>query len=314
VVRNKVSEKDEKTLICKTPDNWRRNPSPAQHSFVKINTEHSQDAVHVYQKLGLCKSPPPTHREGENLVFEPLHKCLISSKHVPPADGNMGVISPVPGPLIARNPSSCNIQFTTGYTIARYLASYVASIDNYNVMRIRPRDDTGTDSTFTVSGELNLNTKITGNRTHLKEQETARSARFPKEKTARAININEPYLMMFGYPPILTNIESVHIPTVSYEERAATERIIPIQALLDKNEELRDKWKQTKALSLHDTIPSHLIRTRQKLPDWRQFTNGQLRKLEDDQQSNLATDKVTIFGFRPPELRFVMNQVNYAKW
>ena len=44
------------------------------------------------------------------------------------------------------------------------------------------------------------------------------------------------------------------------------------------------------------------------------FTPNQLRKATDDLQSPFTTDQVTLFGMRPPELRFVMTQPTYAKW
>lgn len=314
LMRDNVTEENEKKLICKVPDNWKLNPSPAEHSFVNINVQHSQEAIRVYQLLGLCKKSQSGNDKQSKLIFEPIHPCLIAKKHVPPADGNEGIISPVPGPLIAKNPSACNIQFTTGYTIHRYLASYVATIDNYNVMRIKPPEKETSHNTFSVTGDLQLNSKITSNRIQAKKEEKKRSLRFPKEKTARAININEPYMYMFGYAPVLTNIEGLFVSTSPFEERASTERNAPLTSLLNKNNALRDRYNQTGALTLHETIPSHFVRVKKNLPAWRQYTDGQLRKLEDDMQSALNTDNVTVFGFRPPELRFVMNQVLYRKW
>jgi len=73
-------------------------------------------------------------KEGEKLFFVPAYPCLVAVKHTLPACGNEGITSPVPGWLVSRNPNSCNIQFTMGYLIMRYLAKCVASIDQYNVM------------------------------------------------------------------------------------------------------------------------------------------------------------------------------------
>lgn len=146
-VRDKESGEGKMKLICKVPDNYKLNPSPSEHSFVPIPIEHSQEAIHVMQTIGVAAPPSPQHKAGEQLHFEPLVECLEAKKHIPPAHGNEGIISPVPGSLMARNPNTSNIQFTTGYTLSRYLAKYVVSIDVYNVLRIcppRPRENQDT--------------------------------------------------------------------------------------------------------------------------------------------------------------------------
>jgi len=109
-------------------------PSPTRHSFVTIKVEHSQEAIFVFQTLGLAEPPAIGVKEGEKLFFVPAYPCLVAVKHTLPACGNEGITSPVPGWLVSRNPNSCNIQFTMGYLIMRYLAKCVASIDQYNVM------------------------------------------------------------------------------------------------------------------------------------------------------------------------------------
>lgn len=314
MVRNHHSGEEEQKLICKVSNNYRLNPTPTKHAFVRIHVEHSQDAIFVFQKLGLAKPPSIGHKDGEKLFFVPLHKCLVSMKHTPPACGNEGIISPVPGWLVSRNPNSCNIQFTTGYLIMRYLAKYVASIDEYNVIRITPPGKKDATDTFNVDGKLQLNTKITGNRIHQQRSRKKTSDRFPKEKQARGINIVETYMMQFQYDPILTNIEWIHVPTHPYEERASTERIVPLKKLFRTDAELEQYRSQKSALSLNNLIPSHLVRLHLGYKQWRMFTGNQLKKVIDDLQSPLTTDSVTLFGLRPPELRFVMTQVQYAKW
>lgn len=308
MVRNSGEEEDVQKLVCKVSNNYQLNPNPTRHSFVSINVEHSQDAIFVFQLLGLAELNSVGVKAGEKLIFRPVHQCLISKKHTPPACGNEGIISPVPGQLVSRNPNSCNIQFTTGYLIMRYLAKYVASIDHYNVIRITPPTKDEPKDTLKVDGKLQLNTKITGNRIHYKRTEKKISSRFPKEKQARGINISEAYMMQFGYDPILTNIEWIHVATQPYEERTARTRTPPCKKYAENHN------IQSCSLQLHDMVPSHLVRKRRTYPRWRMFTENQMRKTIDDLQSPYTTDSVTLFGMRPPELRFVMTQVHYAKW
>ena len=322
-------------LRCKVPNNFCLNPSPGEHSFIPIQVEHSQEAIHVMQTLGVAKKPSTPVKEGEQLYFEPLLDSLKAVKHVPPAHGNEGIISPVPGRLVACNPNTSNLQFTTGYFLSRYLAKYVASIDAYNVIRIntpKPGDD---PDCYGVEGTLQLNTKITGNK--LKMKKNARDKDTSTSRQARAINVMETYMMMFGYDPIIKNLKFINIPTQPYEERSARTRTKPLTRYLDArekadgsgpeekkkqrcNELLYNKFKQNQALTALDTIPCHHIR--EQIDDqndhvfekWRRFSPNQVKKAEDDLQSPLSTDPVTAFSLRPPELRCIMHQDKYNRW
>ena len=126
----------------------------------------------------------------------------------------------------------------------------------------------------------------------------------------RAMNVVEFYMMLFQYPTICTDITFKYIPTQPMNERAATERV---QRPIDKLKQNYD-YLQGRALTALDIVPCHFARVENNLPSWRQFTDSQIIKIQDDLESTLKTDQVTIFGFRPPELRFVMHQTEYARW
>jgi len=332
VTKNPDNNTDEVTLRCKVADNYSLNPRPSEHTFIDIPVEHSQESIHVMQTLGLCQPPPPDHAPGKPLLFEPTIDSLKAKKHVPPANGNEGIVSPVPGKLIARNPNACNIQFTTGYLISRYLAKYVASIDEYNVIKITPPKATDDPNTFNVEGHVQLNTKITGNKIH--QQKKRKKESRSNTRQARAINIIETYMLLFGYDPIIKNMDFVNVPTQPFEERSASNRITPLQRFLnnDENKDLRNKSMQCIALSAMDTVPCHHVRESflrdaqnivnfdssgnpvNRFPKWRRFTSNQVQKAEDDLQSPLQPDFVTLFSLRPPELRFIMHQDKYNRW
>jgi len=176
-----------------------------------------------------------------------------------------------------------------------------------NVIRIRPPKK-GSPDTFQVQAEQTLNTKITRNKIAVAKKEQTPSSKAPKLRHARALNVVEFYMHLFGYPSIMTNIAFEFIPTQPYEERAATERRKPIEDLSD------DPSLQNQALTAANTCPSHHIRIARNFPSWRHFTPTQIKKIEDDLLSPLKTDQVTIFGFRPPELRFACRQSQYRRW
>lgn len=322
---------------CKVSNNYKLNPTPSQHSFIEVPVEHTQEAIYVMQQLGVCRGPPLTHQCGQPLIFDPLIPQLRATKHVPPAHGHEGIISPVPGNLIVRNPNTMNIQFCTGYFISRYLAKYCASIDAYNVIKITPPTNPTDPDVYRVDGTMQLNTKITGNR--IAQQSKDGGTKNPKVKHARAVNITETYMLLFGYDAIITNIKYVLVPTQTFEERSSKRRRKPLDSFLSSDVKLKERFTQNIALSAVDTVPCHHIRqghykyepqqraaatlraahprlTRRikKFADWRQFTRQQIRKAEDEIQSPLSPDHVTIFSLRPPELRFVMHQAKYARW
>ena len=306
VAKHKSGDGYEKRLHCKVPDNYKLNPSPGEHSFIDIPITHSQEAIHVMQEIGVAKKPPESWKQGCPLQFQPLVKSLIARKHVPPAHGHEGIISPVAGTLVAINPSSDNLQFPTGYTLSRYLAKYVLSVDTYNVLKIKPPTKNDQPDTYRVEGQMLLNTKVTSNKIAQKDQ--LGSQRTPRVIQGRGVNIVETYMYLYGYDPIITDIPFVNIPLQPFEERAATERCKPVDTLKQRNKD----YLQGKALTALNTMPSHHART--GFQAWRQFTPSQIRKALDDMHSPLSTDFVTIFGFRPPELRFVMHQIKYARW
>lgn len=319
VAKNNETGLHEIAVKCKVPNNFQLNPSPSEHTFIPIDVEHTQEAIHVMQTLEVCQPPPPHHKEGMKLEFKPTVDCLQAKKHVPPANGNEGIITPVPGHLIARNPNTCNIQFTTGYLLSRYLAKYVASIDAYNVIKITPPQSDFPNGPYHAEGEMQLNTKITTNK--IAQKTTTKDSRNPKERQARAINVMETYMLMFGYDPIIKNIDFEHVPTQPYEERPAKNRQKPLQKMLNSDDEFKKRFNtQNLALSAIDTVACHHVREQKNstgqnvFPSWRRFTPNQVKKAEDDLQSPLTTDKVTLFGLRPPELRFVMHQDKYARW
>ena len=293
-----------RTLICKMVNRFKTSRSPAEHVFEDIPVEHSQEAIQVMQEIGAAR--PKQHANG-SYILESYFDWMKAIKHVPPSHGDEGIISPVPGYLVAINPNSDNIQFPTGYTLPRYLTKYLASVDVYNLLRVcvPPKDDK--EECFTVFGEELLNNKVTRNR--LAQSKKVQTKRTAAATHARAINIAEFYMHLFNYDPVLTNLEFVKLDTSPFEERRCKERMKPIESLLRHSPSI-----QNVALTALNTVPCHAIRRIKNLPLWRQFQPSQVQKIQDDLHSPLNTDSVTIFGMRPPEILFVMNPFKYSRW
>ena len=300
--RDAWSDSADLKCVCKANDNFAENPWPSVHSFVDLPIKHSAEAEDVLVALGLA-------RKETNGKFEPLHESLRPVKHYPPAHGNEGIIQPVFGALMARNPNMSNVQFPTGYTLSRYLAKYIVTIDKYNTINISAPKANDDPETFVVRGEQLPNQKITSNRMLMGSARSGgTTSRMPKSRQARAFNVVEFYMLLFDHAPVMTNIEFVKVVTRPFEDRASVERQRPYDRIQ------RQHNVQHRALTAIDCIPSHFARLDNHLPRWRKFTPTQLSVIEDDLQSPLSTTQVTTFSARPPELMFVAQQRLYRKW
>jgi hypothetical protein len=203
-----------------------------------------------------------------------------------------------------------NVQFASGYTLSRYLAKYIVAIDVYNTITIRPPKANDEPNTFQVEGEELPNQKITGNRLaqQKREKKEKPSTKMPAKRQGRGFNVTEFYMLLFGYDPVMTNIEFVNISTKAYDERAGRDRVKPALRLA-KQDSL-----QNVALTPLNCLPSHIARRQKGLRPWRQFLDSQVQISYDDLQSPVATSNVTTFSVRPPELMFVARHQDYRRW
>lgn len=293
----------EEIFKCKAVDNRKQNPSPAEHTFKEIPVNHTQDAIDIMVALDLG-------RVDDKGKFIPSEKRLQALKHYPPAHGNEGIISPVFAGLLPLNPSMGNVQFASGYTLSRYLAKYIVAVDIYNTITIRPPKEKDEPNTFHVEGEELPNQKITGNRMNQQKREKKEkpSTKMPAKRQGRAFNVAEFYMLLFGYDPVMTNIQFVNISTKAYDERAGRDRMKPALRLVNQES------LQNVALTPLNCLPSHIARRQKRLTAWRQFLDSQVQIAYDDLQSPVATSNVTTFSARPPELMFVARHQDYRRW
>ena len=307
--KDPVTGNHELRKVCKVANNWVLTDESGLHTFVNTPVHHTQEAIRVMIKIGVAHDTANTFTDDEVLEFIPLVDFLSARKHVPPSMARDGIMSPVLGVLVAINPNSDNCQLANGYFVARYLAKYVIKIDEYHVIKIRPPPSNTDDRTsFPVSSNMLHNTKITSNR--LAQHQDLDRGYKAKQRNALGINVCDVYMKIFNYPTVYTNLRHVRYSTDTYENRAATmRRVKPIERIIQQNN------LQGHALTAVDTVPPHHARCNNNgTPQWRHFTPSQVRKAFDDLYSPLSMDPVTLFGLRPPELRFVMHQKQYHRW
>ena len=109
---------------CKVPDNRLLSPNPARHEFIEIQAVHSKLALEVLSKLDMIQ----IHQDSD-LMPVAKDKALIARHHVPPTSGDDGILLPVLGTLAVLNPCTDNAQYLDSFGVSRYLATYVASVN-----------------------------------------------------------------------------------------------------------------------------------------------------------------------------------------
>lgn len=159
------------------------------------------------------------------------------------------------------------------------------------------------------------NTKVTGSA--IQESKRLEKRRDKNHPTGRAISMMEVISILLGYDQVYTNIKFVHIPTVQLAERPALDKTKPICTLEDQDVVPFGTAllaKQPKDLDSGKVIPAFTIRNEKLLPHlpiWRRLSTSESLICCDILLCPFTLDAITIFGIRPPELRFVRDPAKY---
>jgi len=294
-------------LKCRVANNEIESPNPREHAVKEIEVQHSENSMAVMERLNLYVRHDTTGR------FVPTTDLLRVTKHYPPAYSAEGIISPCCGRLFLASPSNQNVKIATGYLSSRYLAKYVAGIDEHNRIYVgaMSSDPNGVELDY----QFLHNTKVTGSAVQeAKRLETRRDKRHP---TGRAISEMEMIAILLGYEQVHTNIKFVQIPTVPMEERPAVDRAVPLLLNLTDQSSPESFVRMTTPSDLdsNSVIPSYSVRrSNKRMSAWRQLSDSETLILRDQLLSPLSIDATTVFGIRPPELRFVKRQALYFRW
>jgi len=290
---------------CRVASSMFQNITPTRHVMKEVTVRHSKKALFILQRLGLFEM---SDRTGE---VEPSQDNLRATRHYPSCVYSEGVMSPVNSRLFVGHRSSDNLQIVTGYNASRYLAKYVAGIDEHN--RVHIGSSSGQPNSYEFDMQFLHNTKVGHSAKHEKARLASRRDAHHANK-GRAMSIMEIIALIFGYDQVYTTIKFRHISTHPMEERAAYEKRPILKRLQEEGLADNDVHSPTD-LDESRTIPSHIVRERiRNLPSWRKHTPTELILLRDQIISPLSLDSVTTFGIRPPELRFIRDQSRYFRW
>ena len=298
----------DKDLRCQVPDNAQMSPDRLIHATAKIDVQHTAEAEAVLKDIGLFVIEEGTG----NLVL--AIKSLVATTHYPPSDPSDGVISPCNGRLFVATRSNQNLKIATGYLASRYLAKYLALVDENN--RVYVGAMAKDQNSLKLDTEFLHNTKVTGSAIQEAKRSAARRDR--NHPTGRAISHMEMISVILGYDQVYTNLSFFQVPTVPFEERQAVERKRPYLRLKDEGViPPHSHPKGPEDLEPGNVIPSYKVRNIEKvgkLPIWRRLSDVESLILRDQCLSPLNVDAITIFGIRPPELRFIAQPKLYFRW
>lgn len=285
----KVQKDGTTVMSCKAPCNWLMSNEPFRHTIQTIPSEHSSQAFTILTEVGLAQEIEPGR-------FEPTHSKLIKKRHVPICDRKDGVFSPTCNRLFLSMPSSQNLQFCTGHTLAQYLTKYVTSIDQVAIVLIKP--SVGNDKRLNLQYKPLNNTKIGSVRT-LHKESLKENANKP---VGRPVTLMEAQAVIEGQSLVTSTRQFVHCPTVSREYRSA------VYSNVNKNVDKLEDLQAIKAV----VCQTHRIALR--FDSARCFSTYQMQVIQDELDDPLRTDQTTFFSMRPPELRFVNNQFLFLAW
>lgn len=277
---------------CRVPDARLISPDVTKFCEVSMDTIHSDDAIRVMERIGLCKKLSDT--EG---LFVPTKDYLVSKRIYAPVRHGEGNISPVVGRIFAATRSTMNIQICTSNGTSRYVVKYIIKIDenNYIVMKANQKEN---EANIKAEKVFLCNTKVSSSA--LNEKKKLDASRHRKRNKGRAIASTEMMQLLLGFPQVHTNMEFIRIPTVPLGERPGIERETP-QDLFDS------LGLKTSKDAFSVMVPMVSLRqtkfgTRQL---YRRHTESQVSMLRDQMLSKVTLDRVFVFSIRPPELLFV---------
>ena len=295
-------------VACRATDNETESPDPKTHCVRTIHVDHSNAAVKVLVEVGLFVL------NDASQTFEPVVDELTATKHYPPANNAEGIISACNGRLFVLTRSNGNLKRATGYLASRYLAKYLALVDENN--RVYIGSMSRERKVVHLEQVVLHNTKITGSAIQEAKRDAARRDR--KNPTGRAISHMEMLCVVLGYDQVYTNLQFIHIPTVPLEERPAFDRTRPFSRLKEQgvvSEHATTDRPQD--LDAANVIASYKVRNLElddELPLWRQVGALESLVLRDQCLSPQTVDAITLFSIRPPELRFVRQPGLYFRW
>jgi predicted GIY-YIG superfamily endonuclease len=287
------------------------NPYATTHHFDMVNVHHSQEALECMMRLSLIKQQEHQASEILECLPEEAYKSLLEAKrHIPPCYAVDRPYSPANPFLFAMMKCAMNVQYTTSYLILRYLAKYVGSVDKSQRIIVKAPEKGERETTFRANMEDLYNTKITGNRIQqqLKEKKSRQDDRHQFE--GRGLSTAELAMHFLQYPMIVTTLKFVYVPTGPMAERPMLKKSPYVNKLIEQ-QKVRPDARGPRDLDTLSIFANLKARQDLHFPLSRQYDDYQVITFKDAVFQSGAIDRVTAFGLRPLELRFMKSVPKY---
>jgi hypothetical protein len=147
--------------------------------------------------------------------------------------------------LFIATQSNQNLKFATGYLQSRYLASYVAKVDEHN--RIYVHAIQQDPSKIVVDYKFLHNTKLASSKFH--KNAMMQKRKDASKPTGRAVSLMEMIAIILGYRQDHTNINFIHVQSVVLAERPALDYLNRPNKYFNKNDSRDSSMPQDLFLS-----------------------------------------------------------------
>ena len=287
-------------LQCHVVDYFEENPIPSSYGYKNINPLHRQEAMDLFEELGLYDE------HGS-----PLDARFAAGQYVYPA--NYGErLSPCNPHLFVAHRSSDNLVLTDTYFSCRYLAKYVQGVDENCKVNIKAGGEKGK---MVMEEEAVANTKISTGK--IMQEKRQKKKRQNPSYSGRALGLPEAVGLMLKEQQVFTDATFVSIPTVPLEQRPAHERVARAQWCQDIRQEASSRQTKQQQVPVgrgNSNFLGQQVWQSLALDGERQFSTMEEIIIRDALASPLSLDAITLFGCRPPELRFLKSPTYYYSY
>ena len=294
---------DDRNTKCRCLHGERLNKFQTQFYEHVVDPKHTPEAMEVLDWCELIK--PLLETDG---AFEPIVEELICKRIIPACRREEGCISPVVADFFVVAFSSHNVQAMTCYSMARYVAKYVAAVDQNNLIIFHADNNRRKSNAVRMEHVVQKNTKVTTSRINQEKRMSAR--RDAMHPTGRLICSFEQLQICLQDPQIQTNYETIKVSTTPLGERAGVARKKKVKPEHEGKSIYCPDLDQEYLSVVHYRDENFASSS-----SYRVHTKSQKLMLRDQLHSTVILDKVTLFGCRPPELLvLVQNPMMYWRW
>jgi len=282
-------------FCCRKLDNAKVSPDNTKHVFKPLPNNYSLECLNRLVKIGIIK-PIQVKEDGYEAPLKSSLEYFHPKRHIPPTNPTGDInMSPVDGYLFNACRSMQNVQWLTQCGgVNKYVVKYIGKIDEQNYVIICT--DTHKNGKLVTKAFFLHNTKVSTSKINKDKLKENNKSKYHCQ--GRIISQNEMIYLMLKYAEVYTDLNFIAIPT------------IPLELCAGVDKGYKESSDANDVGLICDIVCNDIISDK-----WRQHTDVEKMILNDIKLSKISTDKITQFSIRPPELKYIIDQVgNYYRW